>query len=181
MNKKGQGFGMVTGLVFGVASLVIAIIIAFVIIGTLSDANLLEENRASSTVTNETGWLNATAYTLDNAATTNTGYAITALWANTSTEYELLPSANYSLSSVGVVTRLATEDYADALYSYTYLTKTNEELSEGRLSGNFTEGIDNVSGKIPTVLLVAAIVLILGVLAVLVGVWQRMRMGGGSL
>jgi len=40
--------------------------------------------------------------------------------------------------------------------------------------------VNNVSSKIPTVLLIAAIVLILGVLAVLVGVWQRMKMGGAS-
>ena len=53
-----------------------------------------------------------------------------------------------------------------------------EANATNRLVGNFTSGVDNVSSKIPTVLLVAAIVLILGVLAVLVGVWQRMRMGG---
>lgn len=53
--------------------------------------------------------------------------------------------------------------------------------SVGNLSSNFTSGINSVSAKIPTVLLVAAIVLILGVLAVLVGVWQRMRMGGGQI
>jgi len=49
------------------------------------------------------------------------------------------------------------------------------------LESNFTEGVDEVSAKLPTVLLIAAIVLIIGVLAVLVAVWQRMRLGGGSL
>jgi multisubunit Na+/H+ antiporter MnhC subunit len=53
-----------------------------------------------------------------------------------------------------------------------------EDNAVGNLTANFTSGIDKVSAKIPTVLLVAAIVLILGVLAVLVGVWQKMRMGG---
>ena len=48
------------------------------------------------------------------------------------------------------------------------------------LTGNLTSGVNNVSAKIPTVLLIAAIVLILGVLGVLVVVWQKMRMGGGS-
>ena len=47
--------------------------------------------------------------------------------------------------------------------------------------GNFSEGVQSVATKIPTILLVAAIVLILGVLAVLVGVWQRMRTGGSSI
>jgi len=55
-----------------------------------------------------------------------------------------------------------------------------EDNATDRLVGNFTTGIDSISGKIPTVLLIAAIVLILGVLAVLVGVWQKMRMGGGG-
>lgn len=101
-NKKGQGGGLITGLVFGVASLVIGVIIAFVIITTLTDASLLT----------------------------------------------------------------AGTDAADSV---------------DNLSGNFTAGINSVALKIPTVLLVAAIVLILGVLAILVGVWQKMRMGGGSL
>ena len=100
-NKKGQTGGLITGLVFGVASLVIGVIIAFVIVSTLTGAGLLTSGSA-------------------------------------------------------------------------------EKGAVGNLSANFTEGIDNVSDKIPTVLLVAAIVLILGVLAILVGVWQRMRMGGGT-
>ena len=40
-NKRGQAGGLVTGLVFGVASLVIGVIIAFVIVATLSGAGLL--------------------------------------------------------------------------------------------------------------------------------------------
>ena len=102
LDKKGQMGGLITGLVFGVASLVIGVIIAFVIVSTLTGANLL---------------------TADSA----------------------------------------------------------EDNATDRLSGNFTEGVDNVSDKIPTVLLVAAIVLILGVLVLLVGTWQRMRIGGGSI
>ena len=101
INKKGQTGGLITGLIFGIASLVIGVIIAFVIVSTLNDASLL---------------------TTDSA----------------------------------------------------------EQNSTDHLVANFTEGVDNVSSKIPTVLLVAAIVLILGVLAILVGVWQRMRMGGGT-
>ena len=101
-NKKGQTGGLITGLVFGVASLIIGVIISFVIVNTLTDANLLTANSASSNATN-------------------------------------------------------------------------------RMVGNFTTGIDNVSGKLPTVLLVAAVVLIIGVLALLVGIWQKMRMGGSNL
>jgi len=102
ISKKGQTGGLITGLVFGVASLVIGVIIAFVIVSTLNDASLLT-----------------------------------------------------SLSA--------------------------EQNATDHLVANFTEGVDNVSSKIPTVLLVAAIVLILGVLALLVATWQRMRIGGGSI
>ena len=101
-NKKGQTGGLITGLIFGIASLVIGVIIAFVIVSTLNNSNLLTSGSSEA---------NATA----------------------------------------------------------------------SLSANFTEGINNVSSKIPTILLVAAIVLIIGVLAILVGVWQRMRMGGQQL
>ena len=100
-DKRGQTGGLITGLVFGVASLVIGVIIAFVIVSTLTNASLLTAN-------------------------------------------------------------------------------SSEDNATDRLVANFTEGVDNVSGKIPTVLLVAAIVLILGVLALLVATWQRMGMGTGQ-
>ena len=100
-NKKGQTGGLITGLIFGIASLVIGVIISFVIVNTLVDADLLTDGSEQA---------NATA----------------------------------------------------------------------RLVSNFTEGVDNVSNKIPTILLVAAIVLILGVLVLLVATWQRMNIGGGT-
>ena len=100
-DKKAQTGGLITGLIFGIASLVIGVIIAFVIVSTLTGAGLL-----------------------------TTGSA--------------------------------------------------EDNATDNLAGNFTAGVDKVSSKIPTVLLVAAIVLILGVLGLLVGIWQKMRMGGGG-
>ncbi len=100
--KKAQSGGLITGLIFGVASLVIGVIIAFVIVSTLTGAGLLTANSSEANAT-------------DN------------------------------------------------------------------LAANFTSGVDNVSSKIPTILLIAAIVLILGVLVLLVGAWQRMRIGGGGI
>jgi hypothetical protein len=48
------------------------------------------------------------------------------------------------------------------------------------MAGNFTTGIDNVSGKIPTILLIAAVVLLLGVLVFLVVKAKQMGMGSGG-
>jgi hypothetical protein len=45
---------------------------------------------------------------------------------------------------------------------------------------NLTAGIDNVSSKIPTILLVAAVVLLFGVLVLLVARARIMTMGGGG-
>jgi len=185
MNNKGQSIGMVTGLVFGIASLVIAVIVAFVIVSTLSDAGLLESDSVS--VTNESGHVNATSYTLDGASYTGaTGYAITALWnvtdANGAGSYNLsIPVGNATVSTTGVVTNATSFLWDDTYISYTYTRDSNEQKSETGLSGNLTSGVHNVSSKLPTVLLVAAIILILSILAVLVGVWQKMRIGTGQL
>ena len=180
MNKKGQGGGLITGLVFGIASLVIAVIIAFVIVSTLTDADLLENGRTSVTTTNESGYINTTSYTLTNYnSDTSTAISITTAWIYT--DGTVIPTANYTLSSAGVLTNATDTEYGYVNITYSVTTESDEEAATDNLAGNFTEGVENVSDKIPTVLLVAAIVLILGVLAILVGVWQRMRMGGGSL
>ena len=100
-SRKAQTGGLVSGLIFGIAGLVIGVIIAYVIVSTLTDANLLG-------------------------------------------------------------------------------TSTAEANSTASLVSNFTAGVDEVATKLPTILLVAAIVLVLGVLALLVGIWQRMKMGGGG-
>ncbi len=56
-----------------------------------------------------------------------------------------------------------------------------ESNATDRLRGNFTEGIDNVSLKIPTILLIGAVVVLFGALALLVFVARRMGfLGGGS-
>ena len=182
MNKKGQT-GLVVGLVFGITSLIMAVIIAFVIVTTLTDANLLEGGRITSTVTNETlAHANATGYSIDEIAVDRQTYTITTVWNVDSGVYNIsVPLANVTLSSAGILTNATVTAYSNLSISYTYVTQADEEYSATLLAGNFTEGIDNVSGKIPTVLLVAAIVLVLGILALLVGVWTKMRMGGGGI
>jgi hypothetical protein len=48
------------------------------------------------------------------------------------------------------------------------------------MAGNFTEGIDNVSSKIPTILLIAAVVLLFGVIVLLVRQAGAMGIGAGG-
>ena len=190
MNKRGQTGGLITALVFGVASLVIGVIIAFVIVSTLTGAGLLSSNRPTVAVANEgattLAFCNDTGYTLLKENSTTQAFAITGImnattdglgiynWTITGT------SANCTVTDAGVVTNGSSLQWNNVSLNYTYQSMTEEEMSADRMSLNFTEGVDNVSSKLPTVLLIAAIVLILSIMAILVGVWQRMRMGGGS-
>ncbi|MFA6201201.1 MAG: hypothetical protein WC679_12435 [Bacteroidales bacterium] len=182
LNKRGQTGGLITGLVFGIAALVIGVIIAFVVVGTLSNANLMTGGRVTTSVLNEVGFINATTYTLTNVNENTFDYSISS--AVNRSSGAAIPASNYTLSSRGILTNTSVgTGYAwnNVSLNYTYITYSNEELATTDLVGNFTSGIDNVSGKLPTALLVAAIVLILAILGVLVGVWQKMRMGGGSI
>ena len=49
-----------------------------------------------------------------------------------------------------------------------------------RMANNFTSGIDNVSSKIPTILLIAAVVLLFGVIVLLVRQAGAMGIGSGA-
>src|SRR3990167_148058 len=55
-----------------------------------------------------------------------------------------------------------------------------ENTTAGNLSANFTAGINNVAVKIPTILLISAVVLLFGVLVLLVVQARRMGIGGGG-
>jgi len=48
------------------------------------------------------------------------------------------------------------------------------------MAGNFTQGLDNVSTKIPTILLIAAVVLLFGVIVLLVRQAGAMGIGAGG-
>jgi len=182
-SKKGQvNTALITSLVFGIASLVIGVIIAFVIVSTLTDANLLEAGRDSITVVNESGFINSTGYPLAGSALNRyLSGSITIVTAINGTDGVVLTSTNYTTSTAGTITNASEESYLATNITYTYTLKTSEEVSTDGMVANFTAGVDNVSGKLPTVLLVAAIVLILGVLVLLVATWQRMRIGGGGI
>lgn len=178
IHKKGQSGGIITGLVFGIAGLVIGVIIALVITSTLGGADLHTTTRTGGTVTDEAGWINTTTYTLAEASGSRTSYVITG--ALNTTDSQMLLAGNYSVDSNGVVTNASATEWEAITFNYTYENFSPEEQATNNLTGNFTEGINEISAKIPTVLLIAAIVLILSVLAILVLVWKRMNISGGS-
>lgn len=53
-------------------------------------------------------------------------------------------------------------------------------LSYGNLTTNFTSGVDNISAKIPTILLIVAVVFLFGALVLLVQQARNMGFGSGA-
>lgn len=182
MNKKGQVGGVVTSLVFGIATLIVGVIVAFVVVanvGTVDDT--IYTTIYGGSVVNET--VTGLAVAGDNLAVyTYYGCAATvSAVINASNNVPILSTDNYTVTNCNVsgITDSPFLGY-NVKVTYTYTYQATSEAAEN-MQGNFTSGIDNISGKVPTVLLIAAIVLILSVLAVLTSVWMKMRSGGASL
>ena len=57
---------------------------------------------------------------------------------------------------------------------------SDEENTVGNLTSNFTSGINEVSTKIPTILLIVAVVFLFGALVLLVRNANLMGVGGGG-
>jgi len=57
---------------------------------------------------------------------------------------------------------------------------STEYNATNSLSANFSEGIDNISSKIPTILLIVAVVFLFGALVLLVRNSNAMGVGGGG-
>ena len=55
-----------------------------------------------------------------------------------------------------------------------------EANASNDMSRNFTAGLNNISEKIPTILLISAVVLLFGVLLLLVSKSKEMGIGGGT-
>ena len=174
-----MGKGILMALVMGVAALVISVIIAFVIVQEVANVESDLGSTLNTAIINESGSINQTGYTLAHAS--DTGFAspvLIALYNNTDGTTIVL--ANATVTGAGVVTNTTDAgSYDDALISYTYDSQVSTITTEN-LRANFTAGIDEVSSKIPTVLLIAAVVLILGILVLLWTQYKRMDIGSGG-
>ena len=187
-DRKGQTGGLITGIIFGVASLVIGVIIAFVIVSTLNNAGLLPGATVITQSTNlDMGWINSTSYVLGggDVNSTRSSFIIVGVVNGTIGINSTIEVGNFTLDiTTGSVLNATAVTYPNATFNFTFDFTSQEVPSEKKavdnLVTNFTAGVDQVSSKIPTVLLVAAIVLILGVLAILVLVWQKMRLSGSG-
>ena len=180
--KKG---GLIGNLIAGVGSLIVLTIVIFVVVSSILDANILGTSQTTVSVNNEIGWGNATDYQLGVVAnSSNTAFTLTN--ASNYTSKLLIGLGNFTVNSVtGIVTNSTVTAWHNVSYNYTYAhtLNSNEQTIAEDMNKNFTEGIQNVSEKIPTILLIGAVILLFGVIVLLVKQSQAMGIGnkGGSL
>ena len=176
--------GLVMGLMMGVAALVITTMIAFVIVQNVATVDDSIATSLSKNIYNDTSsgilGINATSYTVSKS--TESGFAeftVHELWNGTT----LIAAGNYTVdATAGTVVGSAgrTANYTGiTILTYEY-TWTPTEGTGDRMITNFTKGVGNVSKQIPTILLIAAVVLVLGILALLWQQYQKMDIGGGG-
>ena len=176
INKKG---GVVTSTVMGVGGLIIGTIIILVITSTLLGASLISNDVI--TTTSESGaWLNSTTYTVaQSGAIGFTGLTITGANNYTGATPLVILTDNFTVSGAGF-TNSSLLTYSNLTINYSFTQNSDEVKSTNNVEGNFTEGIGNIASKIPTILLIVAVVFLFGALVLLVRNANAMGIGGGS-
>lgn len=196
MDKKGQQRGLVTGYVVGITGLIIAFLIAFLVVSSLTGSEDLLPSVTNTTINESQNTTSAIVFANGSSAyrvrgeTGATvlhprGFIVTDAWTINDVAYQDQLNATFlaflSIDDDGFLTNttiLNSTRFSNISISYTDTSDGNAEGGVTRLSANFTEGADNVSTQIPTILLIAIIVLVLGVLGVLIETWRRMRLTG---
>ena len=207
MDKKGQAsFALVSVIIGGIAFLIIGIIIAFTVIGSLQGSGIIPQT--TYYIVNESQFSNGglglvfanqTGYTLNGSRQLGSGsFVIDAVWvdynqSNGSNTAIVNPAAGYNVSLAAVNYSLNTNatsnlssglpllyNFPNVSVSYHYRGDNSQNIAAKNLTSNFSSGVQNISSKIPTIILVAAIVLILSIMAILIGLWQRFKMGNGG-
>ena len=175
------------GIVLGIAFLVTSVIIAFVVISNVADVHEpLEAANGYGNVTNETGtagaWLNDTGYNLSMRGVTGfTSPVIVRIYNLSNNDDTDVDVGNSSVTDDGVLTNGTTlsGDWGNISVSYTYRFKETTTSVE-QIQSNFSTGITNVANKLPTVLLITAVVIVLGILSILWSQYKRMQIGGNA-
>ena len=182
MRKLNKKAGVVGDLISGTGGLIILTVIVFIIVSTLLAANIISDLTSGKTVTSESGaWLNTTPYTVSTSTAEGfTGLAITGADNYTGGTPTSIALDNFTISG-STFTNASTATYSNLTINYTY-TSTDQNLTKSAtfMSGNMTSGVDNVSSKIPTILLIAAVVLLFGVIVLLVRQAGAMGIGQGG-
>jgi len=168
-NKKGQ---ITSALIAGVAGLIVLIIVSLLIVDTLDNANLIPRTQSSASQ-NAATLIDGAGLSMTTCAATVYDPAILTVTMTNHSSGASVDAANYTFSDC-VIIATAASDLNNTLVNitYTFDYDGNSVQTVDDMIVNYSEGINNVSEKIPTVLLLAAVVLLFGAIVFLV---QRSR------
>ena len=164
----------------GVGVLIIGVILVLVIVTTLLDADLFSSDDRTTTYINEqTKAINETGITFGNS--TLPGATCVVDVARNGTD-EIVASGNYTVSGCTLTYSASDGVYNNTVWKINSTTTYygESEIASRGTSTNFTAGVDNISEKIPTILLIVAVVFLFGALVLLMRNAQQMGVGGGG-
>jgi len=180
-NKTG---GVVTNTVMGVGGLIIAVIVIFVIVSTVMTADLLGNAALDTTRLNQVvGPVNFSGVSFGNS--TLPSASCTANIVANNTDGVVISSTNYTVSGCTIAfLETGNTDFNNTFWKInsttSYLGNTSAEVSARDMEGQFYIGVDNISTKIPTILLIVAVVFLFGALVLLIKNAKEMGIGEGS-
>lgn len=183
MNRKG---GVVSTTVIGVGALIIGVIVILVIVQTLVNADLFHESRLTTVYNDQVvGVVNETGVQFGNYSLSDTSCSVVTV--TNDTDDVLIAAPNYTVTASTCTIAFAEggdTNFNDTNWEINSST-TYDGLSESSVSEmgeNFTVGLDKISSKLPTILLIVAVVFLLGALVLLMRNAKGMGVGaGGSL
>ena len=174
---KGRGGGGQQNTVMSwsilLAGLALLLLIMLILFGNLSGNVGFGDDSVSLAVLNETpAHANITGYTLAISNSSTSGYVITALWNATNRtgfgnyNNTLVPAANYSVSSTGVLTNATIFFYDNASVSYTltYSFPSQGKADTDNFIDNYTQSVLNTSKQFPVVGTIIGVALLLAIL-----------------
>ena len=171
MKKKAQMNMEDAPVIVLLVGLVFLVMATFAFIGEKYGDALVEPS--STSVANETGWINSTGYTLEGASAFRAG-SFTITQALNETDNSTIGAGNYTVSSAGVVTNATSTEFSNVLLSYTY--SFTERTSSFNVTGDLQTEIDNntsIAGIVLTISLVGIVLTIL--IGVFMGISRRTR------
>lgn len=152
----------------GLMTLLIIGVVILIVMTSISDTSLALD---SFTISNETTFINATLDSLDQASV----YGFSSLSiseARTNTGI-VIPTANYTVTSAGVITNTTVSAYTSAAVDYTY--KANNEIVS--VTDNSSTGVVSFFSSTTTWLSLLGVVIIILIIAIVISVVSRFDMG----
>ena len=181
-NKKGL-VGTATSVIGGIGVLIIAVVVILIVINLLTESDILQSIDGSTQINNETlTAFNTTSQNFGNH--TEAGATCTGVVVTNSTGGETVPANNYTVTAAGCSIVYISGNYLNEIVNISSTTahKINSTYQDsvGFMRGNFTGGIDNVSTRLVTILVIIATIILLGALVLLVRNSNLANLGGGS-